>query len=186
MEPLKEKYREDLMRRIEATPDEEFEECGYAKETITQECHFPDLLDCYQKDIEEFHCNPDWAYVDAMESAFGILLKTDAKPTGMHHRFPVAGILHSRKHWVEVFKVEGFRDSVFGYRFNYFNVIGNVSSATFVIQSELCAEWERNGVFPPFTKFVKEILDGKEKETPDGIYEFTYGEDTTEMLLRYL
>ncbi|MSS38601.1 hypothetical protein [Clostridium porci] len=59
-----------------------------------------------------------------------------------------------------------------GNTFDFILVDAEASAAIFLINSEVYAQWESEGILQAFKAFIREILDDKEKETEDGMYQF--------------
>lgn len=71
-------YKQELMEHIAETPDLIFEAYNHTRESVMQ--HIEELWMVYQKDIEEYECDADWSYIDAMQEVLGILIPNTASP----------------------------------------------------------------------------------------------------------
>lgn len=68
-------YLEDLKELIRAAPDELFRTCGRTKQEILSDNETMELLWMrYQKSVEEYDVDPDYAFKDALAETFNIPL----------------------------------------------------------------------------------------------------------------
>lgn len=86
---MDESYRQDLLEHIAETPDLIFEAYDHTRESVMQ--HIEELWMVYQKDIEEYECNADWSYIDAMQEVLGILIPNTASPAAADASENVSG-----------------------------------------------------------------------------------------------
>lgn len=66
-------FRDELIERIKKEPDETFDGTGFDKDDILNDDDTIDKLwGLYQKSIEEYDVDEDYAYGDAMHDVLGI------------------------------------------------------------------------------------------------------------------
>ena len=65
---LKEYYRDDLIERINNTDEAVFASVGWSRNAVLDT---PDVMDqlwtCYQKDVEEYECDEEYAFADSLK-----------------------------------------------------------------------------------------------------------------------
>lgn len=70
---LNECYRDDLVDFINKTDDAVFASVGKSSQDILND---PDLMDrlwtCYQKDVEEYECDDEYAFADSLKEVLNI------------------------------------------------------------------------------------------------------------------
>lgn len=69
-------YLEDLKEHVRKTPETSFAKFGYSKEEILSDKNgiLDSLWTRYQKNVEEFGCDPDFSCLDALFEEFGVEL----------------------------------------------------------------------------------------------------------------
>lgn len=70
---LKEYYRDDLIERINNTDEAVFASVGWSRNAVLDT---PDVMDqlwtCYQKDVEEYECDEEYAFADSLKEVLNI------------------------------------------------------------------------------------------------------------------
>lgn len=78
---LRQSFLDDLKDHIQATPDEIFEERGVHKLDLLANKNLMDRLWAeYQKSVEEYDVDPDYAYRDALSEILNIQLEPESDP----------------------------------------------------------------------------------------------------------
>lgn len=78
---LRQSFLDDLKDHIQATPDEIFEERGVRKLDLLANKNLMDRLWAeYQKSVEEYDVDPDYAYRDALSEILNIQLEPESDP----------------------------------------------------------------------------------------------------------
>lgn len=78
---LHQSFLDDLKDHIQATPDEIFEERGVRKLDLLANKNLMDRLWAeYQKSVEEYDVDPDYAYRDALSEILNIQLEPESNP----------------------------------------------------------------------------------------------------------
>lgn len=76
---LRQSFLDDLKDHIQATPDEIFEERGVRKLDLLANKNLMDRLWAeYQKSVEEYDVDPDYAYRDALSEILNIQLEPES------------------------------------------------------------------------------------------------------------
>lgn len=69
-------YKEEFLDRLREEPDETFAGAAVTKQDILNDSDAIDHLWClYQKSVQEYDVDPDYAYGDAMYEKYGIKVK---------------------------------------------------------------------------------------------------------------
>lgn len=78
---LQQSFLDDLKDHIQATPDEIFEERGITKvDLLANKGLMDQLWSNYQKSVEEYDVDPDYAYKDALSEVLNIQLEPESDP----------------------------------------------------------------------------------------------------------
>ena len=75
---MKRSFLFDLKEYIRNTPDQTFQAAGLSREALLgDEEKLESLWTLYQKNVEEYDCDPWYAYGDALKTAYGIAYMPD-------------------------------------------------------------------------------------------------------------
>lgn len=70
---LKNEFRSEISQFLDELPESLFSARGYTKKGIQEDAEKMERLwYVYQKDIEEYECDPDWSALDALHEVLGI------------------------------------------------------------------------------------------------------------------
>lgn len=96
--------------------------------------------------------------------------ETDDQDAAVNYR--VCGLQFPLEDGITADGIQQLLKMVNGETFDFLRVDAEFSAAIFIINSDVYAQWESQGILLAFKAFVREILDDKEKETEDSIYSF--------------
>ncbi len=121
----------------------------------------------------EYFISSDLTWKEAKElicKLSGYQEETDDQDTAANYR--VCGLQFPLEDGITADEIQWLLKMVNGETFDFLRVDAEFSAAIFIINSDVYAQWESEGILLTFKTFVREILDDKEKETEDGIYPF--------------
>lgn len=114
-------------------------------------------------------------------TTYSLFARTEAEKEQLKHnlktaegqpKLHVCGLQFPGEDGITADRVIDLFEMTEGYYYDLIFIEGQTSAAYFVMDSHIYLEWTSNGIYPQFVRFIEEILDDTEKESPNGLYDF--------------